>query len=689
MHLLKRWGLKGRAVGLCVLLVLGAIFSASTALIWQNYHDSRNRVTAHAIIYTRAIAYSAEPAVLLNDVKILDHVTQAAASDANVCQVRIVDNQGKLLTNLQQPDTNHNEAAIALDLNRPIRGPVHRDSIRLEWTANHLLVVAPIWRQSEALDLGIANEDPAETQQNQVADGPGGFVAITYSLEPLHKELKSGFTRSAVTCLIVIAVGVSLTIVIVQQLLTPVRNLVHTATLIAQGDLTQQASEQAIGEIGLLAKAFNRMAASLRHYTENLEEQVHNRTIELEEANQALLRAKVLAEASSQAKSQFLANMSHEIRTPMTAILGYSDLLFDNEMSPDERQECIRAIHRNGEHLLSIINDILDISKIEAGRMAVEHINCSIESILEEVASIIRCRALDKGLFFRVEYEGAVPSTIRSDPTRLRQILINLLGNAVKFTETGGVKLISRFLGGEKPTLQFDVVDTGIGMTPEEAQNLFQPFTQGDISMTRKFGGTGLGLAISKRISQLMGGDVSVLTPQPGTGTTFSLTIPVICPDGLVTLGDTVPAGEESTAASNPTVPAPSSLICRILLAEDGPDNQRLISRLLSKAGANVTVVDNGKLAVQETLKAWQQEGLPYDVILMDMQMPVMDGYQAVHLLRQKGYTGPIIALTAHAMSTDREKCLNAGCTDYLSKPIQRAMLIKMIHKHLQPTAIS
>jgi signal transduction histidine kinase/CheY-like chemotaxis protein len=684
MHLLQRCGLKGQAVGLCVLLVLGAVVATSTALIWQYYHDSRNRVTAHALIHTRTIAYSAEPAVLLNDIKTLEHVTQAAASDVNVCQVTILDPQGKPLANLQRPHV-HNETVEVLEPCHTDPGQVHRTSARLEWAANHLLVVAPIWRQTEVIDLGIASEDTSEVRRTQGADAPIAYVAITYSLDPLHKELRSGFIRSAITCLIVITAGVSLTIVMVQQLLNPVRNLVRTATLIARGDLTQQASEQAVGEIGILARAFNYMAASLRQYTENLEEQVQRRTIELEKTNQELLRAKVQAETSSQAKSQFLANMSHEIRTPMTAILGYSDMLFDSEITPDERQECIQTIHRNGEHLLSIINDILDISKIEADRMVVEHIDCSVESIIEEVSSIIRSRALEKGLFFDVEYDGAIPATIRSDPTRLRQILINLLGNAVKFTETGGVKLIGRYLEGKDSSLQFDVVDTGIGMTPDEVRNLFLPFTQGDVSMTRKFGGTGLGLAISRRIAQLMGGEVLVLTTQPGKGTTFRLTIPVACPEGSVAPAGTAAADEEVADASNSAVPSSSPLACRLLLAEDGPDNQRLISRLLQKAGADVTVVENGKLALQEVMNAWQQDGRPYDIILMDMQMPVMDGYLAVHLLRKKGYTGPIIALTAHAMATDREKCISAGCTDYLSKPIKRTMLIEMIRKHLQP----
>jgi len=415
--------------------------------------------------------------------------------------------------------------------------------------------------------------------------------------------------------------------------------------------------------------------------------------MELESAMEQLEAAKQDAEAASRSKSEFLANMSHEIRTPMTAILGYSETLLEDgdiTVAPRGRVEAIHTIRRNGNHLLQIINDILDISKIEAGKLKVEHIQCSPVRLVADVKSLMQVRADAKNLHLCLEYSGVIPETIESDPTRLKQILVNLTGNAIKFTETGGVRLVTRFvntdpiggMGPAKPMLQFDVIDTGIGMTEEQTGRLFQAFAQADTSTTRKFGGTGLGLMISKRLSEMLGGTITVES-KPGMGSTFRVTVVTGSMDGVKMLDDhaTATCVRPETAAE--TKQEADKLYCRILLAEDGPDNQRLIAFVLKKAGADVTVVEDGKLAAHVALAALE-ESVPFDVILMDMQMPVMDGYEATRLLRQKGYTRPIIALTAHAMAGDRQECIDAGCDDYASKPIDRKGLIATIQKWQQ-----
>ncbi len=399
----------------------------------------------------------------------------------------------------------------------------------------------------------------------------------------------------------------------------------------------------------------------------------------LEQRGQELSAAQEWAESANHAKSEFLANMSHEIRTPMTAILGYAELLSEELRSAGNPRcdEAIQTIRRNGEHLLEIINDILDLSKIEAGRMTVEQIECSPAQLVADVFSLMRVRADAKGLEFIAEYETAVPQTIQSDPTRIRQILVNLAGNAIKFTEVGKITLRVGFEKSETGgTMRFDVNDTGIGMTPEQMAKLFQPFSQADSSTTRRFGGTGLGLTISKRLAEMLGGALSV-SSTPGTGSTFRLMVDCGSLDNVTMLDN--PLCEIAPEKKPKPKADPSKLAgCRILFAEDGPDNQRLVSLVLRKAGADVTVVENGK----EAIDAVEAADEPFHVILMDMQMPVMGGYEATERLRAQDYRGPIIALTAHAMAGDKERCLAAGCDDYATKPIDRARLIETVATH-------
>jgi signal transduction histidine kinase/ActR/RegA family two-component response regulator len=430
-----------------------------------------------------------------------------------------------------------------------------------------------------------------------------------------------------------------------------------------------------------------------------LEERVLERTTQLRqeivqrERTQAdLERARDAAQAAVSAKSEFLANMSHEIRTPITAILGYVEILLEEYKDRSGGAE-LAIIERNSQHLLGIINDILDISKIEAHRMSIEEIPCSMVQLVADVHSLMQVRAISKGLEFQVEFFTAIPETIRTDPTRLRQILINLVANAIKFTQIGEIKLRVSFQGGEKPIMQFDVIDTGIGMSDEDIGRLFLHFSQADSSMTRRFGGTGLGLCISKRLAEMLHGDVVLVESRPDIGSHFRATI-AACPienAPLLNIKSLFGVEQQTSpqiAAAQTT--AAVSLRGRVLLAEDGPDNQRIIAFLLKKVGLDVAVVENGKLALEA---AWAavREGAAFDLILMDMQMPVMDGYEAASTLRREGYRGPIVALTAHAMSSDRQKCLEAGCTDYASKPIQRneffAVLAKYLAANEQPCA--
>ncbi|WP_417391473.1 ammonium transporter [Gimesia sp.] len=455
-------------------------------------------------------------------------------------------------------------------------------------------------------------------------------------------------------------------------------------------------------DVGLIARQYNRVTQirdlalnELKDRTENLE--LTRR--ELEEKAERLKQANTDAEAASRAKSEFLANMSHEIRTPMTAVLGYTDLLLEESWGRPGSIKLLDVIKRNGNYLLELINDILDLSKIEAGNLSIETIQFPLLEKLKEIQSLMKVRAEHQGLQFKLSFNGKVPVEIQSDPTRLKQILINLIGNAIKFTPDGGKVSVETSLlnsSSNEPLLEFKIRDTGIGMTAGQIDMLYQPFVQADSSTTRKFGGTGLGLAISKRLAEMLGGDL-YCESVPGEGTVFTLTIGIGNPAPLEFHTNPqvdfkqIPVNQQESGISELDSETMIMGSCSVLLAEDGVDNQRLISTLLKKEKAHVVLAENGDIAVRRALNA-EQQGKPFDVILMDMSMPVLDGYGATRKLRELGIETPIIALTAHAMTGDRQKCIDAGCTDYATKPVNREKLRNIVVKyqcHAEPELIT
>jgi two-component system, sensor histidine kinase and response regulator len=431
-----------------------------------------------------------------------------------------------------------------------------------------------------------------------------------------------------------------------------------------------------------LTHKWNLQQQALRSMS-RLNELVRERTQDLECARDELLavnaklsHAKEAAEAANRSKTMFLANISHELRTPMTAIIGYTEELQDRARSrtaPPIEYEALETIHRNARHMVAIVCDLLDISKLEAGKLNVERVQCAPLHVVADAVDLLRAKAVTKQIELSVVYDTPVPVTIQSDPLRLRQVLVNLLDNALKFTTLGTIVLHVAVPADLPECLTLRIEDSGIGMAPEVLERLFRPFEQADVSTTRRFGGTGLGLAISRQLVQLLGGDI-VVTSTPGVGSQFCVTIATGPLEGvpLITSPAQLSVATKPTEAPMPTLGVSGA---KILLVEDGPDNQRLITHILKRAGCIIEVAENGQVC----LDRMAAPGIHFDLVIMDMHMPVMDGITATSRLRELGQDLPIVALTANAMPQDQDACLAAGCNAYLSKPIDRRKLIETI----------
>ena len=382
-----------------------------------------------------------------------------------------------------------------------------------------------------------------------------------------------------------------------------------------------------------------------------------------------LRKARELADAASRAKSEFLANMSHEIRTPLAGILGYVEMLTQYGKTDEARQDYAVKIKRCAENLTALINDILDLSKVEAGALKIERTRSHLATEVESVVSVLNGTAVAKGIELEVTYQSSLPTYIITDSTRLRQVLLNVLGNAVKFTERGIVSMKVK-LHPEPNKLLFTISDTGCGISEADQGKLFRPFVQADSSLTRKFGGTGLGLALSRKLAVALNGDLSLLASAPEKGSTFQFSM------DIGTEEERASKEFETVSGFNATEVGEISLkgFC-VLLAEDRQENEELITQFLTHVGAEVAIAKNGKQALEMAGKN------SYDVILMDIQMPVMDGHESARQLRSRGIKTPIVALTAHAMIEEKEKCIQSGFNGYLTKPIDSELLVRTVYR--------
>ena len=404
---------------------------------------------------------------------------------------------------------------------------------------------------------------------------------------------------------------------------------------------------------------------------------------DLRDANLRLTQAQAEAIAANRAKNALLACISHEVRTPIAAIRGFADLVLDATTTLEEKHEAASTLHRNADYLLQLINDLMDLSRIEEGKFQVERRPCCPVRIVADVASLLRVRATSKGLDLDVEYVPPIPESIVTDPLRLRQTLINLVGNAIKFTTRGSVRIQAKVIAPESPTpsMAFEVIDTGVGIGADQLSQLFRPYHQIDASTRHDSGGSGLGLAISKHLAEMLGGNITV-DSVPEQGSTFCLTVDTGPLTGVTWLSSPSDALWSAAPFEEFSEYRVESLECRILLVDDAPDNQRLLAHILRQAGAEVEIAENGQIAVERALERAAGDR-PFDIILMDVQMPVMNGYEATQTLRLRGYREPIIALSAQDSPEYASRCAAAGCDDVLAKPIRKGRLVGAVRRQL------
>ena len=674
MRLFSNASIKTKLIFLTTIAVSGALTLGCAAFVVSDYYELRRSKQQKIDVLAHVIGLNAMSALEFDDQDTAVETLASLAGQANIDLAVLYDSRGKAFATYP---VGQEESLPSFDRQRT------------EFTSSYYQTIQAIKRGSNSDDAMVLDVDALMGESTEASDPTViGSVSIRSNLRDIHEQVWGHIATACQILLLSLSVSVVLVGPFQRHITAPVYELVRGARKIAeQDDLDVQVRKFGQDEHGELCDAFNAMVEQIRASRLELQEANGDLERRVVERTHDLEMSMIEAQAANRAKSDFLANMSHEIRTPMTAILGFADLLAEDEVNLSvSGVEQVKTIVDNGRHLLTIVNDILDLSKIEAGKMVLENTAFSVTELFNDVVTSFEPRARKIGLAFETQICGPVPSKICSDPTRMRQILVNLLGNALKFTKSGSISLSLSITKRNEHQCSFEwtVRDTGIGMSEQDVNSVFKAFCQADESITRRYGGTGLGLTICLGLVNLLDGELRVES-ELGVGSKFIVTV-----DATTSWEE--PAAEKphdepkhAVAAFTPTV---NTGPIRVLLVDDGIDNRRLFAALIKKAGFEVDVADNGQEGLNAALEAWKSQ-TPFALTLMDMQMPVMDGYTAVRLLRSQGYTNPIVALTAHAMSHERQKCLDAGCDDYLAKPVDRTAFVETIQEHIGQVPIS
>lgn len=634
--MLKNLSLNTKLVSLTALAVLLGLMISCTAFWWNDSRTISNAKVIQLYSIGKTLAFNCTGVLMFQDANAATELLSALEFHDSIEHARLANTEGDEFASfgVQPAGSEVQQLRIGSTV----------------FTDNGFVVVnVPVY------DSGADNEML-------------GTLTLTANTEDLTKHFWNYMLIVCGTVVLALAASMLPLIVAYREISQPILALAETAEAISmKEDYSIRLERNSADEIGVMYSAFN-----------GLLDQVQQSESQINQVQLEILAAQQRAEHANQAKSEFLANMSHEIRTPLTGILGFTEVLLnDQTISGDAKNEHLYTIQESGRHLLSLINDVLDLSKIEAGQLAVEQMECSPHQEISQVVSVMRVKALEKNLTFDYRWGTDVPVVIDSDPGRLRQLVLNLVSNAIKFTTVGGVFILVKYAKPsqqEGARLTIDVIDTGVGIPEEKTEKVFEPFVQADNTVTRRYGGTGLGLAISRKLARMLGGNLT-LSSTVGRGSTFQLDIDAGSRTNVkmvrAEVADALIKNDRSQAGTPPSKLDQSNVkSARVLIVEDGEVNRRFLTHVLSKAGAYVETAENGKIGVDMALSG------DFDVVYMDMQMPVMDGYTAATKLRSVGYSKPIIALTAHAMVGDREKCEAAGCSGYLSKPIDSQDLL-------------